>query len=618
MKTLKNTILITALLALTFGQYVIDPSTSKTSARAVALSNAFTSLADDYTALYLNPAGLTQVQSVQFGMMQNNMLDSIFTLNGGLVYPMDNMTFAIGGNYSGVSGIPVTGIDSGTNRIISTGSSDYSNIVMTMGLASTFKTPITKGENLSMGVTGKLFIETVGGGISHNGSGFNADFGALYLVDPALSLSLVYRNFLPATIQWDTDSKMNMEYGMDIGLKYSLIGNNEENLFYIEDQSMDLLVDVDMMNQYNKVLPRFGLEYKPYKFLSLRAGMAASEVALNTSSTKTIQKYSLGFGINYQGVHFDYAYMIDPENIDGNNSHYVSMLIDIFDPKQDKREDMSFITLDRPKDKMVTYKKIQNIAGTVAPEVVSVQVNEKFVPIDGDYFKTNVSFRTPGKQVVRVRAYGNDRKLLGYQDIRVLYLESFKDVSEKYWAKKYIEELATTQLLKGYPDKTFKPTRMVRRAEFAVLLVRTKQIDLEDVNQISTDVYSDISNHWGAPYIMAVSQAGLMTGYKDRTFLPNRIANRAEVVTSLVKMDGLTLPVHTPISQFVDIPNDHWVNPYVDVAVDSGLANGYPDGTFQPLRQVSRAEMAKFIYNSQLGQMYIKDLFDWATYKYSK
>ncbi|OGI11026.1 MAG: hypothetical protein A2Y40_00070 [Candidatus Margulisbacteria bacterium GWF2_35_9] len=618
MKTLKHSVLIVALISLTFGLFEIDPSMSKTSARAVGLSNAFSALADDYTALYLNPAGLIQLSSMQFGMMQNTMLDSIFSLNSGFVYPMENMTLAIGGNYSGVSGIPVTGIDPSTGRIISTGSSDYSNLVLTMGLASKFKTPITKGENLSLGITGKLMMENVGGGLSANGSGFNADFGALYQVDPVLSLSLVYRNFLPSTIQWNTNSKSNMEYGMNVGLKYSLIGEKEENLLYIKGQSMDLLVDVDVVNQYNKVLPKYALEYKPYTFLALRAGMAFSEVAKDAISTETIQKYSLGFGIYYQGLHFDYAYVIDPNNIDGNNSHYVSMLIDIFNPKEDKREDISYINLDRPSDKMVTYQNIQKVVGTVAPDVVSVQVNEKFIPLNGDYFKTDVAFENTGKQVIRIRAYGNDRKLLGYQDVRILYLESFKDVSEKYWAKKYIEELATTKLIKGYPDKTFGPNNMVKRSEFAVLLVRTKQLELSNSNQADPDVFVDVASHWAAPYIMAVYDAGLMSGDRTRHFYPNRSAIRSEVVSSLVKMDGLSLPLRTPISKFADVPNSHWVNPYIDVAIANGLVTGYPDGTFQPDRQVSRAEVAKFVYNSKLGQIFIKDLFDWSTYKYSK
>ncbi|MDD5457089.1 MAG: S-layer homology domain-containing protein [Candidatus Margulisbacteria bacterium] len=618
MKLLLKTVFLLVSVSFLFAEFTVDPSLAKTSARSVALGNAFSAMADDYSALYVNPAGMTQVKNMEFGMMQNTLLDSVFSFNGAGIFPMKNMTVGVGGLFNGVSGIPITDRNLANSRIISVGSSDYSNTLLSVAIASKFKTPFTQAENLSLGLSGKMFMERVGGAVQSNAIGYNADFGALYQVNPALDLSLVYHNFLPYGVKWDTDHNANLDYSMTVGGRYTIMGNKQENLIYMDNQTLDILGDIDFMNANSKLIPKVGIEYKPYPFLALRAGVVNDYDASDPANVKQVAKYAIGVGVAYQGFRIDYAYSLDPNSTD-NNSHYVSMLVDIFSAKPAEERELSYINLTSISDKLITYKKYHKIAGTVAPgQVAKIKVNENFVTINNNSFSTDISLGDYGKYVVRIKAFDANNKLLGYQDIRILYLASFDDVKDKYWAKKYIEELATAKVIQGYPDNTYRPDNLIKRSEFSALLVRTKKIPFEGRFNKDDVIFKDLKNHWAMNYVMAAYQAGLVTGYENRMFKPEKPTIRQEAVISMVKMDDLILPVDIPKSQFSDMKDNDPLNRYVSVAADHNLIVGYPDGTFKPARNITRAEMAKIFYNSQLGSVYITDLFDWSTYKYNE
>jgi len=84
----------------------------------------------------------------------------------------------------------------------------------------------------------------------------------------------------------------------------------------------------------------------------------------------------------------------------------------------------------------------------------------------------------------------------------------------------------------------------------------------------------------------------------------------------MVKMDGSPLSSDVSKVQFKDVPAGTDLDRYVETSVENGVIIGYPDGTFKPLADISRAEIAKSFYNTKLGQLYVNDLYDWERYKY--
>ncbi|MBT9174643.1 MAG: Oligopeptide-binding protein AppA [candidate division WS2 bacterium] len=92
--------------------------------------------------------------------------------------------------------------------------------------------------------------------------------------------------------------------------------------------------------------------------------------------------------------------------------------------------------------------------------------------------------------------------------------------------------------LKGYPDGTFKPDAPINRAEVAVLLTRVRKLSLSKaLNHLP---FKDVSpTHWAYSHIQAVYRANLMRGYPDGTFKPEYSLTRAELGVLLGKAKGL-------------------------------------------------------------------------------
>jgi hypothetical protein len=90
---------------------------------------------------------------------------------------------------------------------------------------------------------------------------------------------------------------------------------------------------------------------------------------------------------------------------------------------------------------------------------------------------------------------------------------------------------------------------------------------------------------------------GIIAGYPDGTFRPDRPVTRAEFAKIMVSALGIgeaALYAAGP-TRFPDVTADHWASGYINVAVDVGIIVGYPDGTFLPENQVTFAEAIKMI-----------------------
>ena len=103
--------------------------------------------------------------------------------------------------------------------------------------------------------------------------------------------------------------------------------------------------------------------------------------------------------------------------------------------------------------------------------------------------------------------------------------------------------------------------------------------------------FLDLEGHWGRSQILALAEAGLVNGMDAHHFEPDRKVTRAMFVTILGRMYGLHEDFVAPIS-FSDVQEGDWFAPYVTWASLSGIVTGYDDGTFAPNREITREQMA--------------------------
>ncbi|MCD9024799.1 S-layer homology domain-containing protein [Cohnella silvisoli] len=112
--------------------------------------------------------------------------------------------------------------------------------------------------------------------------------------------------------------------------------------------------------------------------------------------------------------------------------------------------------------------------------------------------------------------------------------------------------------------------------------------------------FSDILGHWAEAAIKKAVSLGIAKGYPDGTFNPNRTVTRAEFAVML--MNALKPQVDGAALTFTDKGKiGKWAQKSVAQAVQAGIIAGYKDGTFRPDAEITRSEMAVMIAKA-LGQ----------------
>lgn len=110
-----------------------------------------------------------------------------------------------------------------------------------------------------------------------------------------------------------------------------------------------------------------------------------------------------------------------------------------------------------------------------------------------------------------------------------------------------------------------------------------------------TNIFSDVSSTaWYHNAVTYLSDRGIVSGYPDGTFDPDSEITRAELVKMVVSYAELA-GIPEVSNSFPDVASDHWAIWYIGVAEDAGYIEGYPDGTFGPERSINRAETVRII-----------------------
>ncbi len=153
--------------------------------------------------------------------------------------------------------------------------------------------------------------------------------------------------------------------------------------------------------------------------------------------------------------------------------------------------------------------------------------------------------------------------------------------------------------MKGVSEHEFDPNDGLTRAQAAVILCR--YLNLTESSKPSS--FSDISNHWAEKEIHLVAQSGLLQGYPDGKFYPNRAVTREEIAVILQRILQYEYTGEKNGSGFSDVNTDRWSYQEITALLNSGILLGYPDNTFRPEQFLSRGEMAHLLQKTlQLGK----------------
>ncbi len=231
-------------------------------ARSIGLGRAFLAIANDASAVMINPAGMIQVKNMEASFFQTGLYDGYSLMGLNLLYPQVNNT--LGFSFTQLASQPMDLRD-----VYNDTQGSFTDSQMAIGLS--YAQPILLPE-LSVGVSGKFVNRALH---THTDSRVLADTGLLYRPFPFLSFGAMIHNLVD--FQLGDDSKDKFTPLPRAGVAY-------------KDKYLTIAFDIenDLENWF------LGSEYTVNEFITLRGG-------LNYEST------NFGFSLAYSAIRFDYA-----------------------------------------------------------------------------------------------------------------------------------------------------------------------------------------------------------------------------------------------------------------------------------------------------------------------
>jgi hypothetical protein len=241
---------------------------------------------------------------------------------------------------------------------------------------------------------------------------------------------------------------------------------------------------------------------------------------------------------------------------------------------------------------------------TISPFLYSHQPDQHKLPrvfsaanIISNASQESLKTENPPAKIAKVPAKSSaTTKLNSPQTVPI----KFSDVSDKYWAKPFVEDLAKRQIIAGFKNGKFQPEKPVTRAELASIIeaiagqrkVTQKLINFQDVK----------ANSWHLSAINKSVQSGFLKGYPGNIFRPDQSMTKAQVLSALAS--GFNLKSPAKLTTTLEIYKDRqtiptWAVKQVAAATEANLVVNYPNrDLLNPNQPVNRGDVAAIVYQT--------------------
>ena len=238
------------------------------------------------------------------------------------------------------------------------------------------------------------------------------------------------------------------------------------------------------------------------------------------------------------------------------------------------------------------------MTGLVANFTTSTGATVKMDAPDGIDFVsgvTSANYTNP----VKLYVTSEDKDTTTMYTVTVEEGISFSDVNPGDWFYDNVMDAAQNGYVSGMGDGTFNPTGATTRAQFAAMIANAMGYD-EDPNVES--MFPDVAdNYWGKAAINYCVQNGILTGYEDGTFQPEKAITRQEAAAilnnafELAEKYGISTELFPDNGAIAD-----WAADHVYAAKAAGLMKGDAGtGNFRPTSTITRAEAASIMMNAK-------------------
>lgn len=187
----------------------------------------------------------------------------------------------------------------------------------------------------------------------------------------------------------------------------------------------------------------------------------------------------------------------------------------------------------------------------------------------------------------------------GMETVRVIVNDKSADFSDLFDNpyQNFLYELYHRGAVKGYEQKFMRPDSPVNRAEFLKMIFSALQFDLK--KDAFSPRFADVpTNKWFAPYVYQADTMGVIKGYPDGKFHPERPVNLAEALKIILQFTNLEI-LDTETVPFQDVNPSQWFSRYIQTAFREGIWDEIqPKGKVRPGKAITRGQAAKIIVRS--------------------
>ncbi len=292
---MKKTLFFTLALCLPAGAWASGAGTTAApflkaamSPRAVSMAGAFSSLADDSGAVFVNPAGLAQFDKREAALDFSTYLQDARMGNLSYAGMVNDNRFGFGATFMTVGGIGKTGLTDAVGAVPEIGTFDASDLAITLAYAKKEFAP-----DLLPRLDGGFAVKFIRSAIdTKTAFAVAVDAGAIYRATEKINLSMAVQNL---------GTKMKFVDESD-----PLPLNLRAGALYKASSKLNVAVEINEYLQDEKFYPSVGAEYWFRDSLALRGGY---KFGYDTSNLGSEVGLSLGFGIKVQGLGVDYAFL---------------------------------------------------------------------------------------------------------------------------------------------------------------------------------------------------------------------------------------------------------------------------------------------------------------------
>lgn len=305
--------------------------------RALAMGSAYTSVANDVTAGYWNPAGLSRMEFPEIALMHDQRYGDLVSYNyaAGAIPLTSDETVGLSVIVSSVSSIPNTqlaGVDANGNPIPPTNNfvGDLSRVdptkvtffgVTDVALIGSYAR--RAGDNFSYGANVKFIRRSIG---STYGTGIGFDVGALYSPIKNLSLGANLQNATTTVVAWTTGTTEVMTPTLATGASYLFnVGS------FAASPAVDLLFNFDNMRSstdahlgFISADVRAGAEVSYKNVIAVRAGF------------NEVKQFAVGAGIHLPKLLIDYSFARFSATDALGDTHRISLELILENNKSEK------------------------------------------------------------------------------------------------------------------------------------------------------------------------------------------------------------------------------------------------------------------------------------------